>query len=60
MRTLSIAVVAVLGVAIGAALMTRPAATTLAAGDEFGQPSVMIDPLTANTKNLPVQSFDAF
>jgi hypothetical protein len=59
MRTLSIAVVAVLGLAIGATLMSRPAATWLAAGDDVHQPSIMIDQ-TANAKNLPVQSFDAF
>jgi formate-dependent phosphoribosylglycinamide formyltransferase (GAR transformylase) len=60
MRTFSIAVVAVLGLAIGATLLNRPAATALAAGDDVHQPSIMIDQLTANAKNLPVQSFDTF
>jgi hypothetical protein len=60
MRTISIAVVAVLGLAIGATLVSRPAATALAAGADVHQPSIMIDQLTANAKSLPVQSFDAF
>jgi hypothetical protein len=59
MRTLSIAVVAILGLTISVTtVMNRPAATALAADER--QPSIMIDQLTANAKGLPVQSFDAF
>jgi len=61
MRTLSLAVVAVLGLTISVtAVMNRPTATALAADDDVRQPSIMIDQLTANAKGLPVQSFDAF
>ena len=61
MRTLSLAVVAVLGLTISVtAVMNQPAATALAADDDVRQPSIMIDQLTANAKGLPVQSFDAF
>ena len=55
MRTLCIVSFSVAVVAISAAgLAGRPAA------DDSRQPSIMIDRLTANAKNLPVQSFDAF
>ena len=60
MRTISVAVGAVLGLTIGATLMSRPAATALAAGDDVHQPSIMIDQLTANAKNLTGPLFDAF
>jgi hypothetical protein len=39
---------------IGANLTSRPPANAAA------QPAMMIDQLTANAKDLPVQSFDAF
>jgi hypothetical protein len=50
----------VLGLILGASLLSRPAANALEPTGEFHQSSIMIDQLTANAKDLPVQSFDAF
>jgi hypothetical protein len=58
--TLSIAaVVAMIGLAVGATLANQPAATTLAQAEGFHQPSIMIDQITANAKDLPAQPFVA-
>ena len=53
MRMLSFMTLSVFGLILGASLLSRPAANAL-------DQSIMIDQLTANAKNLPVQSFDAF
>jgi hypothetical protein len=60
MRTLSFMTLSVLGLILGASLLSRPAANALEPTGDFHQPSIMIDQLTANAKDLPVQSFDAF
>jgi hypothetical protein len=60
MRMLSFMTLSVLGLILGASLLSRPAANALEPTGEFHQPSIMIDQLTANAKDLPVQSFDAF
>ena len=60
MRRLSIAFVAVLGLAVSLPLMIHPAVDTVAATGEFRQNSNVIDQLPVNFKQLPVQSFDAF
>ena len=52
MRMLSLVTLSVFGLILGASLLSRPLANAL--------PSIMIDQLTANAKDLPVQSFDAF
>ncbi len=61
MRTLLIATT-VYGLVLGAVVANRPLAAALAAGDDFHQPSMMVDigQLTARATNLPDQSFDAF
>jgi hypothetical protein len=60
MRTISITVVATVGLAVGAMFVNEPAADRLSTGDAFHQSSIMIDQLTVNAKNLPAQSFDSF
>jgi hypothetical protein len=50
----------VFGLILGASLLNRPAASALVPTGELHQPSIMIGQLTANAKDLPVQSFDAF
>lgn len=61
MRKLSIVMMlTVLGVAAGAAMAIQLAANAPSQAEGFRQPSIMIDQLTANAKNLPVQQFDAF
>jgi hypothetical protein len=60
MRMLSISALTVFGLVFGATLVNRPAAIQLARAGELHQPSIMIDQLTANAKNLPVQAFDTF
>jgi hypothetical protein len=50
----------VFGLILGASLLSRPAASALVPPGQRHQPSIMIDQLTANAKDLPVQSFDAF
>jgi hypothetical protein len=50
----------VFGLLFGASLVSRFPASALVATGEFHQPSIMIERLSANAKNLPVQSFDAF
>jgi hypothetical protein len=60
MRTLSIMTLSVLGLILGASLLNRPAANALEPTGEFHQASINIGQLTANAKDLPVQSFDAF
>jgi hypothetical protein len=59
MRMYSMAVLAVIGVAIGATLMDRPAATALANAEGYQPVSISIDQLTTDAKDLPLQSFDA-
>ena len=59
MRMLSITTLTVLGLAIGASLANRPATNALAQA-EFAQSSIVVDQLSTNTKDLAVQSFDAF
>jgi hypothetical protein len=54
------AVLTVLALGMGATLLDQPAANALAQGEGFNQPSIMIDQLAPNAKDLPVQSFDAF
>jgi hypothetical protein len=57
MRTLTIAaILTVFALAGGTMLVNQPAANA----DNVHQSSIMIDELTANAKNLPTQSFDAF
>ena len=51
---------AVFGLLFGASLVSRLPANALVQTSELDQPSIMVDRLTANTRNLPVQSFDAF
>jgi hypothetical protein len=60
MRTFWVMSIAVFGLLLGASLAGRPPANALAPAGEIRQSSIMIDQLTANAKNLPVQSFDAF
>jgi hypothetical protein len=60
MRTISMTVVAAVGLAVCAMLVNKPTASPLTAGDAFHQSSIAIDRLSVNTKNLPVQSFDSF
>jgi hypothetical protein len=61
MRMLSIAaMLAVLTVAVGATLNSRPVSRALASAEGYVPPTVGIDRLTANANDLPVQSFDAF
>jgi hypothetical protein len=50
----------VFGLILGASLLSWHAASALVPTGEFHQPSIMIDQLTANAKDLPGQSFDAF
>lgn len=47
------------GLLFAASLVSWPPASALAPG-ELRQSSIMIDELTANAKNLPVQSFELF
>jgi hypothetical protein len=51
---------AVFGLLFCASVMSRPPANALVVTGEFHQPSILIEQLSANAKNLPVQSFDAF
>ena len=60
MRTISITVITAVGVAVCAMFVNKPTASPLSAGDAFHQSSIAIDRLSVNTRNLPVQSFDAF
>jgi hypothetical protein len=53
-------VMSVFGLLFGASLVSRPPANTLVPVGEIHQPSIMVEQLTANAKNLPVQSFDGF
>jgi hypothetical protein len=57
---LSLITLSVFGLVLGASLLNRPAASALEPTGEAHQPSIMIGQLTANAKDLPVQSFDAF
>jgi len=59
-RKFSIAALTVLGLVVGATLVNRPAASVPIAGGEFDQSSLAIDQLTTSSRNLPIQSFDAF
>jgi hypothetical protein len=60
MRMLPIAALTVFAVMFDATHVNRPAAIQLARANEFHQASIVIDQLTANAKNLPVQAFDTF
>ena len=60
MRTFWFMSLAVFGLLFGASLVSRPPAQALEPMGEIRQSSIMIDQLTANAKDLPVQSFDAF
>jgi hypothetical protein len=60
MRMLSVTMLPVFGLILGASLLSWPAANALLPTGALHQPSIMIDQLTATAKNLPVQSFDAF
>ena len=60
MRMLSLMTLSVFGLILGASLLSRPPANALVPTGELHQPSIMIGQLTANAKDLPVQSFDAF
>jgi hypothetical protein len=60
MRTYWVMSLALFGLLLGASLAGRPPANALAPTGEIRQSSIMIEQLTANAKNLPVQSFDAF
>jgi len=60
MRMLSFVTLSVFGLVLKAKLLSRPAANALVSTGELHQPSIMIGQLTANAKDLPVQSFDAF
>jgi hypothetical protein len=60
MRTFWVMSLSVFGLLFGASLVSRPPAAALMPTGEFQQSSIMIEQLTANEKNLPVQSFDAF
>ena len=59
MRMLSVVSCFTLALIFGASLVSQPVAKGDAAGD-LHQPSMMIGQLTANAKDLPVQSFDAY
>ena len=54
MRMLSIMAVSVFTLVLAASVVSRPTANVL-----VGE-AIAVDQLTAKTKNLPVQSFDAF
>ena len=60
MRTFWVMSLAVFGLLLGATLMSRPPANALAPMGEIRQSSIVIEQLTANATDLPVQSFDAF
>ncbi len=60
MRRLWIVSLSTVALMISAAGLVGQPAANVASTAEFRQPSIMIDQLTANAKNLPVQSFDAF
>jgi hypothetical protein len=60
MRTFWVLSLSVFGLLFCASLVSRPPANALVPTGEFHQPSIMIEQLNANAKNLPVQSFDAF
>ena len=53
MRMLPVMLLSVFALIVSASLLTRPEANGQ-------QPSIMIDQLTANAKDLPAQSFPAF
>jgi len=59
MRMFSAISLVTFGLIFGSTLLSPPVANGIATGDVH-QPSIMIDQLTANAKNLPVQSFDTF
>jgi hypothetical protein len=58
--TIAAAMFAVLGVAVGATLGSGAINGTLASAEDYQQSSMPIDQLTAEARNLPAQSFDAF
>jgi hypothetical protein len=60
MRTYWVMSLVVFGLLFGASLVSRPPANALMPTGEIRQSSIVIEQLTANAKNLPVQSFDAF
>jgi hypothetical protein len=60
MRMFWVMSLSVFGLLFIAGLVSRPTANAVVPVGEIRQSSVMIDQLTANAKNLPVQSFDAF
>jgi hypothetical protein len=60
MRMLPLMTLSVFGLILGASLLNRPAANALVPTGELHQRSIMIGQLTADAKDLPVQSFDAF
>jgi hypothetical protein len=60
MRTHFVMALSVFALLFGASLASRPAANTLVTSGEFHQPSIVVEQLSANAKDLPVQSFDAF
>ena len=53
MRMLPVMMLSVFALLLSANLLTSPSANA-------HHPSILIDELTANAKDLPVQSFDAF
>ena len=59
MRMRSIFSLAALGLIFGAILLSQPVANGVATGDVH-RASILIEQLTANSKDLPVQSFDAY
>jgi hypothetical protein len=59
MRMLSAILLFTCALVFGASLMNQPVTNGVSSGD-FHQPSIMVEQLTTNAKDLPVQSFDAY
>jgi len=57
MRILSIMTVSVFTLVLAASVVSRPTANSV---NVPAAESIAVDQLSAKTKNLPVQSFDAF
>jgi len=60
MRMFWLMALSVFGLLFSASLVSRPGAIALVSTGEFHQSSIMVEQLSADAKNLPVQSFDAF
>ena len=60
MRTFWAMSLGVIGLLLGAGFVSRPPANALVTTGEIHRSPIVIEELTANATNLPVQSFDAF